>query len=593
MENQTIQNFKVNIFNNSGQKLDWGDFPAERINIINSEVNQGSAARFKLVPETKGEVIIFFDDDEVLQNDFVEYHYELYKKNPNAIQGWFSKIFDGKDYWHAKKLLPAGTEVDYVGTGGMVVGRKIFDEEPILQNIPEEFAKTEDLFLSFVAKKRGMKILSAEQKCSIIVDKKDQYAKIVDYKNKALESLKDRGYPLVVEECSICGYQGDFTLFRKKDEWHPHDEYHCPKCKSLSRHRFIWRSFKNLGFKKMLHVSPERCLMEKLRPLGEYVSIDLPPRESESGIAKADICMDLRKTTFKRNEFDFIICNHVLDQIEDDYKAIHELYRIVNHSGIVLISVPIYKGEQTKKLDKPVNNHWWRCGMDWFDRLQLAGFKVELAEHDNEIFAVCRKNLRIDLRSEIDANIIREETSLNIYRVKNPKVVVDIGAHIGGTALFCGIKGAEVYAYEPELDNYRLLEKNVKGNDFQDQIHIFNKAVGTAGKRELNLHMENDGCHSFYPNIAPNMSDEKQEIETISIQEVFKDIPHCDLLKIDCEGAEYEFLKDIPFKKIDQISMELHDTGNQREALNLLNKHYKVEHKLAADKRSLMVYCTR
>ena len=83
-----------------------------------------------------------------------------------------------------------------------------------------------------------------------------------------------------------------------------------------------------------------------------------------------------------------------------------------------------------------------------------------------------------------------------------------------------------------------------------------------------------------------------EKVESIGIDEVFKNIKHCDLLKIDCEGAEYEFIKDIPFDRVDRISLELHE-GKQVEILELLRKFYQVETKVARDKVSLMVYCLK
>lgn len=594
LENQTIQNFKVNIWNNSGEKLDCGSFPEERLNIINSGVNQGSAARFKLVPLTNGNPIIFFDDDQNLERDFVEYHYNLWKKNPNAMQGWYSRIFQQNDYWHSLRWLPEGTEVDYIGTGGMVIGREIFDKEPALQNIPAEYAKVEDLFLSYSAKIRGMKLLSALPKCSIIVDEKDQYKRIVNYKDDAFRKLKMLGYPLIIKECNICGFKGRFNLFRKKDNWHPIDEWQCPKCLSCERHRFIWNLIEGKKFKNILHISPEKCLKEKLETMGNYHSIDFPPRESKlSGVAMAQENMDLKATIYPNNTFNLIICNHVLDWIKEDEKAFAELYRILSFDGMMLISVPIYEGEKTRLLDKPVNNHWWRCGKDYFDKLKKAGFQVEFGKQGFEWLAVCRKSLKIDVRSVIDIGIIKEETQQNIYRIKNPKVVVDIGSHIGGTALFCASKGALVYAYEPERSNFEQLEKNVKANGFQNKIHIFRKAVGAGKKRYLHIHEKNEGCHSFDEKIAEGMSERVQMVDVISAEEVFKDIPHCDFLKIDCEGAEYEFLEDLPVEKIDQISMELHTTGDQEKAIEFLKKHYQVEQRLAKDGRSIMIWATK
>lgn len=64
------------------------------------------------------------------------------------------------------------------------------------------------------------------------------------------------------------------------------------------------------------------------------------------------------------------------------------------------------------------------------------------------------------------------------------------------------------------------------------------------------------------------MLEESEEVDSISIEDVFKDIPHCDLLKIDCEGGEYEFYQDIPFQKPVRFLFELHNGDNDEVKTN-------------------------
>jgi len=193
---QTIQNFRINIWDNSEKKLATNNFPKDRIKIINSEVNISSQARFQLAKRTIGNPIIFFDDDEALSSNFVEYHYDQYLKfGPKCILGWYTKIFEKESYWNYKQAN-YGEEVDYVGTGGMILDREIFDKEPLLQNIPEPFDKTEDLYLCYLARmKYGMKMIKIESACSILVDGKDQYKEID--KEKIFRELRKKGWRLL------------------------------------------------------------------------------------------------------------------------------------------------------------------------------------------------------------------------------------------------------------------------------------------------------------------------------------------------------------------------------------------------------------
>ena len=158
-------------------------------------------ARFKLVLKTNGNPIIFLDDDENIEPDFVEYNFQQYKKfGSDCILGWWTKIFNKESYWVSLKGLPYGTEVDYVGTGGMIIDRRIFEKEPLLQNIPENLRRAEDLYLCYLARmKYRMKLISIEKKCSIEVDKKDQYYDIIFYKEKAFQFLRNKGWRLLID----------------------------------------------------------------------------------------------------------------------------------------------------------------------------------------------------------------------------------------------------------------------------------------------------------------------------------------------------------------------------------------------------------
>jgi GT2 family glycosyltransferase len=196
LKTQTNQNFNLNIWNNSGKKLNTNDFPEDRLMIFESDGNVGSIGRFKLVPHTKGKCIIFIDDDLELQEDFVEYMYNCWEENPDDLQGWFTRVFK-TSYWDSIPYNKEDTEVDYVGTGGMILSRDIFEKEPSLLNPPKEFIKVEDLYLSYIARKNGMKLYAVEPHCKIISDGKDQYTSLLNYKDEAYFKLKELGWKTI------------------------------------------------------------------------------------------------------------------------------------------------------------------------------------------------------------------------------------------------------------------------------------------------------------------------------------------------------------------------------------------------------------
>ena len=146
------------------------------------------------------------------------------------------------------------------------------------------------------------------------------------------------------------------------------------------------------------------------------------------------------------------------------------------------------------------------------------------------------------------------------FPIKKTDIIIDIGANIGSFSIYAASitdKGL-VLAFEPDLDNYSLLAKNIELNNLYN-IRIFQKAVaGVSGKRNLYRDPLNNAAHSIIKNVS-----QKTSIDCLTLSEVFllSKINNCDFLKIDCEGAEYEIIFNTPadtLKKIQKITLEYH-----------------------------------
>ncbi|MBK9566010.1 MAG: class I SAM-dependent methyltransferase [Saprospiraceae bacterium] len=100
--------------------------------------------------------------------------------------------------------------------------------------------------------------------------------------------------------------------------------------------------------------------------------------------------VDLMNLKFKTNTFDLVICNHVLEHIDDDHKAIQEVYRVLKHNGKAILQVPIcYNMKETYENDLIVTenerllhfgqkDHVRIYGNDYFKRLERVGFEIDL-----------------------------------------------------------------------------------------------------------------------------------------------------------------------------------------------------------------------
>ena len=172
-----------------------------------------------------------------------------------------------------------------------------------------------------------------------------------------------------------------------------------PSTLSLERHRLMWLFLKDetnffTSTKKLktLHIAPEQCFLDifrKQKNLG-YITSDL---ESPIADVKADIC-DL---PFKDNEFDVVFCNHVLEHIPDDKKAMQELYRVLKKGGFGIFQIPQDLSRTTTFEDDSITDKKERAkifgqydhvrvyGRDYFDKLRSVGFKVDEVDYTKKI----------------------------------------------------------------------------------------------------------------------------------------------------------------------------------------------------------------
>ena len=141
-------------------------------------------------------------------------------------------------------------------------------------------------------------------------------------------------------ECPIC--KSHYKSFLPYGRINPRPNALCPSCLSLERHRLIWLFMKektNFFTQKLkvLHVAPEPCFMKRFEAQhGEgYITADI-----ESPLAK--VKMDIHKIPFGENEFDVVLCNHVLEHVQDDIKAMSEIRRVLKPGGWSILQVPFF-----------------------------------------------------------------------------------------------------------------------------------------------------------------------------------------------------------------------------------------------------------
>lgn len=182
-------------------------------------------------------------------------------------------------------------------------------------------------------------------------------------------------------------------------------------------------------------------------------------------------------------------------------------------------------------------------------------------------------NLNSNLYTLLEIWYERVYGDLSELSTKKGPVVIDIGANIGAFSMFAlkKLTQPQIFAYEPEKNNFELLRTTIALNGSGGRVFPFKQAVyGHEGKMNLSIAGESSGKNSIE---LDQHSGKSEEVECTTLSLIFKEnsIYFCDLLKIDCEGSEYELLLNTPkdvFKKIGTIILEWHQVvGHSIEEL--------------------------
>lgn len=143
---------------------------------------------------------------------------------------------------------------------------------------------------------------------------------------------------------------------------------------------------------KVLHFAPEQEFYKRFKKQTniEYTTTDLL---SPLADVKADIC----NLPFEDNSYDIIFCNHVLEHIPDDTKAMQELFRVLKPGGMGIFQIPQDLSRAKTFSDDTIVDQKERAkifgqydhvrvyGRDYFDKLRSIGFKVIEEDYTHKI----------------------------------------------------------------------------------------------------------------------------------------------------------------------------------------------------------------
>lgn len=190
-----------------------------------------------------------------------------------------------------------------------------------------------------------------------------------------------------------------------------------------------------------------------------------------------------------------------------------------------------------------------------------------IQEYDKDFFLIEVNGVKFLIRKRVfsDVEVIKEnfidEQYSFIYPFIKDAVVIDVGANIGDTAISFCQKGAKiVYAYEPHPFFFGLATKNVQLNGLDKKIII--KPYG-IGAEDSVLKIKDDTVFGPTGRVRSEKTNENDgiEIKIVPFSKIIEDVKNVDVLKMDCEGAEFEAILSCPIetiKKIKVMAIEFH-----------------------------------
>ena len=281
--------------------------------------------------------------------------------------------------------------------------------------------------------------------------------------------------------------------------------------------------------------------------------------------------------TYELGQYDTIIAFEVIEHLDNGLEIVEKLKK---HCKRLMITVPMLETPGLWGPHHKIHN---------LDESFFPGFKFKFIAPDGSLrdephnrgdkeninLMLCvwdkdavvtqpKQSVEESLRflTEQDPAMYREVIEANQYHLTAEKVkdriVIDIGANIGAFSLYAAALGAKkVISVEPISASYNTFLKNIHRMGLTN-ITTYKKIVAEKGNQFLPVSLnDNAGANSMY-----NVSDNYEVVETITFSEIMNQIAgHDILLKLDCEGGEYDVILNASqhdFVRINEIMMEIH-----------------------------------
>lgn len=180
-----------------------------------------------------------------------------------------------------------------------------------------------------------------------------------------------------------------------------------------------------------------------------------------------------------------------------------------------------------------------------------------------------RDGLRMELRPmkgdrySFYETVIRGDYTANGQIVPIGGTVIDVGANVGCFTLLAaravGSTG-RVFAVEPNANTFRQLQHNISINGLRNVTAVRAAIGGSVGPVELHNSSVSLFCSTYTSVNGIPISGEIERVQMTTLPRFMEEheIEHCDYLKLDCEGSEYDILSDVTADMVSEISVEFH-----------------------------------
>jgi FkbM family methyltransferase len=170
-----------------------------------------------------------------------------------------------------------------------------------------------------------------------------------------------------------------------------------------------------------------------------------------------------------------------------------------------------------------------------------------------------------------------------IKKLPDNPLVIDVGANAGffNVLLFSKLKTARVFAYEPLPSNIRLFTKTIQQNESLRNIQLSQLAITGTSNDSIDLFTEDTDDNTVVSSVFAGFNKLNQKKITVPAKSLaaiieINNLEKIDLLKLDCEGSEYDIIYNtdpVILKKVNMMVIEVHQLDADRNNLKSLNEY--------------------